>query len=163
MCSYANKSSVSGGGGWGLKKGLLSLDPETNYSPSDQDDIETFIKAFHERDSPNPSGGLATPGSYIMFCIEPHWTGHEVESSQHMTSTSIGVAPTNDEEITPAGTSSKVEVIDNHFGVVSRAGFFLKATKLPHMTDIGKVDESDEESQVFTTKVNVPRASLVLQ
>ncbi|KAI0387929.1 hypothetical protein F5Y04DRAFT_241337 [Hypomontagnella monticulosa] len=154
---------MSGGGGWGLKQGLLSLDPETTYSPPDQDDIEMFIRAFHERDSPNPSGGLATPGSYIMFCVEPHYIGSEIESSQHMTpTTSIGVAPNNDEEITPMDTSNNVKIIDNHFGVVSKAGLFLKATELPHTIGISKTDESAEESQVFTTKVNLPRAFLVL-
>ncbi|OTA93788.1 hypothetical protein M434DRAFT_395323 [Hypoxylon sp. CO27-5] len=152
---------LSGGGGWGLKQGLLSLDPETNHSPPDQDDIEMFIKAFQERDSPNPSEGLVTPGSYLMFCIEPHCTEKEVGSSQQMIPTTVlGVAPNNDQELNPGGLSDKIEVVDDHFGVVSKTGLFLKA--LPHMTGINNANNSAEQPRPFTTKVDFPGASFVL-
>ncbi|KAI0152557.1 hypothetical protein F4776DRAFT_38705 [Hypoxylon sp. NC0597] len=152
---------LSGGGGWGLKQGLLSIDPETNHSPLDQDDIEMFIKAFQERDSPNPSEGFVTPGSYLMFCIEPHCTGKEVGSSQQMIpATVLGVALNNDQELNPRGLSDKIEVVDNHFGVVSKTGLFLKA--LPHTTGINNANNSSEQPRPFTTKVDFPRASFVL-
>ncbi|KAI1103977.1 hypothetical protein F4804DRAFT_308715 [Jackrogersella minutella] len=148
---------LSGGGGWGLKQGLLSLDPETNYSLPDQDDVETFIRAFQARDSPNQSEGLVTPGSYIMFCIEPHWTEKEIGLSQQLTpNTALGVIPNNDQESDPAYRSEKIEVIDNHFGVVSKAGLFLKATTLSN------TDKPTEQHQTLTTKVDFPRATFLL-
>ncbi|KAI1377571.1 hypothetical protein F4677DRAFT_414820 [Hypoxylon crocopeplum] len=154
---------LSGGGGWGAKQGLLSLDPETNYSPPDQDNVEMFIKAFQERDNPNPSEGLVTPGSYLMFCIEPHWAEKEVGLSQRMTpTTALGVAPNNDEELRPASLSNKIEIVDDHFGVVSKAGLFLKATTLPHMTGVGNTSGSSKAPRTFTTKVDFPRASFLL-
>ncbi|KAI8964384.1 hypothetical protein F5Y11DRAFT_94883 [Daldinia sp. FL1419] len=148
---------LSGGGGWGLKQGLLSLDPETSHSLPDQDDIEMFIRAFQERNSPNPSEGLVTPGSYLMFCIEPHWTKNEIESSQKLTpTTTIGVVQNNDQEPDPASLSSKVDIIDNHFGVVSKTGLFLKAANLSHPS------ETTDQPRPFTTKIDLPRASFLL-
>ncbi|KAI1762094.1 hypothetical protein GGR53DRAFT_442319 [Hypoxylon sp. FL1150] len=151
---------LSGGGGWGAKQGLLSLDPETNYSSSDQDDVEMFIKAFQERDSPGSSEGLVTPGSYLMFCIEPHWTEKNTKLSQKLVPiTGLGVAPSDDEDVNFTSPSDNIEVVDDHFGVVSKSGLFLRST-----------DEYDPESMrsdstprtSFTTKVNLPQASLLL-
>ncbi|KAI2471038.1 hypothetical protein F4781DRAFT_150389 [Annulohypoxylon bovei var. microspora] len=158
---------LSGGGGWGLKQGLLSLDPETKFSlpdQDDQDDIEMFIKAFKDIDNPNPSQGLVTPGSYLMFCIEPHWTEKEIGASRQMTPiTALGVAPNNDQESNSASLSDNIEIIDDHFGVVSKAGLFLKATTLPHMhMSTSNVSKSTENTQVFTTKIDSPRASFLL-
>ncbi|KAK9794531.1 hypothetical protein SCARD494_05601 [Seiridium cardinale] len=62
---------LSGGGGWGAKQGLLSLDPETSYTRPDQDNLDDFIKAFKTRNSGDPSQGIVTPGSYILFCAQP--------------------------------------------------------------------------------------------
>lgn len=157
MNNQANKYAVSGGGGWGLKQGLLSLDPETSYSLPDQDDVEMFIRAFHERNNPNSSEGLVTPGSYLMFCIEPHWTKKEIELSQKITpTTAIGVVENSDQEPDSASLSDKVDIIDSHFGVVSKTGVFLKATNLPHAS------ETTKQPQSFTTKVDLPRASFLL-
>ncbi|KAI0847585.1 hypothetical protein F5Y00DRAFT_241213 [Daldinia vernicosa] len=148
---------LSGGGGWGLKQGLLSLDPETNYSLPDQDDVEMFIRAFHERNNPNSSEGLVTPGSYLMFCIEPHWTKNEIELSQKITpTTAIGVVQNSDQEPDSASLSDKIDIVDGHFGVVSKTGLFLKAINSPHAS------ETTKQPQSFTTKVDIPRASFLL-
>ncbi|KAI0889128.1 uncharacterized protein GGS22DRAFT_67611 [Annulohypoxylon maeteangense] len=157
---------LSGGGGWGLKQGLLSLDPETKFSlpdQDDQDDIETFIKAFEDIDNPNPSQGIVTPGSYLMFCIEPHWTEKELGALQHMTPlTALGVASSSDQEPDSANISNGIEIIDNHFGVVSKTGLFLKTTASPYEMSDSDASESTEQPQVFTTKVDSPRAFFVL-
>ncbi|KAK7951124.1 uncharacterized protein PG986_006852 [Apiospora aurea] len=75
---------LSGGGGWGAKQGLLSLDPETTYAAPEQDDMDVFIKAFEERNnsaSQSSSDGIVTPGSYMMFCAEPDRSGDVPSSS----------------------------------------------------------------------------------
>ncbi|KAI1770706.1 hypothetical protein F4818DRAFT_251224 [Hypoxylon cercidicola] len=152
---------LSGGGGWGLKQGLLSLDPKTEYSLSEQDDVEMFIKAFQERNSPGSSEGLATPGSYLMFCIEPHWTEEEARSSQQLTPImGLGVASNNDEDVNPTSRSDKIEVIDNHFGVVSKSGLFLKSEdeKKLYSTRSWSVGPRPP----LTTKVDLPQACLLL-
>ncbi|KAI1306936.1 hypothetical protein F5Y03DRAFT_353640 [Xylaria venustula] len=73
---------LSGGGGWGLKQGLLSLDPETKFSlPGQDDDMETFIRSFKERNSAEPTSGLAAPGSFLLFCIETETSAIRAEAS----------------------------------------------------------------------------------
>ncbi|KAI6086200.1 hypothetical protein F4821DRAFT_133334 [Hypoxylon rubiginosum] len=151
---------LSGGGGWGAKQGLLSLDPQTNYYLSDQDDIEMFIKAFQERDSPDSYEGLVTPGSYLMFCIEPHWTQKEARLSQQLAPiTGLGVAPNNDEDANPTNSPDKIEVIDDHFGIVSKSGIFLKST---NEFNLESARSDSTPRPPFTTKVDVPQASLLL-
>ncbi len=59
---------VSGGGGWGDKQGLLSLDPQTKYSSPDEDDVESFIRSF--KGDTSGAGTVVAPGSYIQFFIE---------------------------------------------------------------------------------------------
>ncbi|KAI1134368.1 hypothetical protein F5Y05DRAFT_233913 [Hypoxylon sp. FL0543] len=152
---------LSGGGGWGLKQGLLSLDPEISHSLPDQDDVEMFIKAFQERDSPNPSEGLVTPGSYLMFCIEPHCTEGDIRSSKQMEPAAVlGVAPNYDGKLDSGSLSDKIDIVSDHFGVVSTAGLFLKA--LPHIAGVNGTNESAKRPQAFTTKIDFPRASFVL-
>ena len=97
-----------------------------------------------------------------MFCIEPHCTIKEIGSSQQISpATVLGVAPNNDQELDARNLSGKeVDIIDDHFGVVSKTGLFLKA--LPHITGINDANKPAEHPQAFTTKVDFPRASFVL-
>ncbi|CRK46843.1 hypothetical protein BN1723_020146, partial [Verticillium longisporum] len=63
---------ISGGGGWGKKQGLLSLDTETQFSLTGEEDLESFIRSFHGQkggdgeDAPLDSGVVA-PGSTLQF------------------------------------------------------------------------------------------------
>ncbi|KAI1503671.1 hypothetical protein F5X99DRAFT_374125 [Biscogniauxia marginata] len=154
---------LSGGGGWGLKQGLLSLDPETHYSlPGQDDDVEMFIKSFQERNNANSSGGLATPGSYLMFCIEPQWTDKDVVSSQAAGPTqtlSLGVAPHSDLAPNYDANTGEVDVVEGYFGATSATGLFLR--NVPELPDINTKDEPAKSWQSFTTKVDVPRACFV--
>ncbi|KAI3332195.1 hypothetical protein HD806DRAFT_479761 [Xylariaceae sp. AK1471] len=154
---------LSGGGGWGLKQGLLSLDPETSFSLPGQDDdieMEMFIRSFKERNSAEQTGGLATPGSSLLFCVEPQATDTKAASSQLLTSTynfAFGVAPNADQTPTPSSHSGPVEIIDGHFGVSSAAGLFLRSA--PEFTGAsGKHGNGGTSQSPFTTKVDVPGA-----
>ncbi|GAB1310936.1 hypothetical protein MFIFM68171_01146 [Madurella fahalii] len=60
---------LSGGGGWGSKQGLLSLDPQTRLAVSEQQDLEDFIKSFHG--DHGSTGSIVAPGSYVQFFVEP--------------------------------------------------------------------------------------------
>ncbi|KAI0553300.1 hypothetical protein F4679DRAFT_530699 [Xylaria curta] len=152
---------LSGGGGWGLKQGLLSLDPETNFSlPGQDDDIEAFIKSFEERDSTEPTSGLATPGSSLLFCVEPRLTDTETLSSQYLTpakTLSFGVAPNHDDTPSPESHSNSVKVVEGHFGMSSTAGLFLR--NAPDFAGIisNNGDRGAHQSP-FTTKIDVPGA-----
>ncbi|KAI1744076.1 hypothetical protein F4680DRAFT_406111 [Xylaria scruposa] len=154
---------LSGGGGWGLKQGLLSLDPETNFSlPGQDDDIEAFIKSFEERNSTEPTSGLATPGSSLLFCVEPQLTDIETLSSQYLTpakTLSFGVAPSHDDTPSPDSHPNSVKVVEGHFGISSTAGLFLRTTpEFAGMVSNNRNRGARQSS--FTTKIDVPGAYL---
>lgn len=58
---------LSGGGGWGLKQGLLSLDSQTKFAAEEHEDLESFIRSFKGEEG---AGGIVTPGSYVQFFTE---------------------------------------------------------------------------------------------
>ncbi|KAI0391152.1 hypothetical protein F5Y17DRAFT_22848 [Xylariaceae sp. FL0594] len=146
---------LSGGGGWGLKQGLLSLDPETTFSlPGQDDDIEMFIKSFEERNDAEQTGGLATQGSYLLFCVEPQTPISESAQSRspdYTPSFTLGVAPNADHSSSHASYSGPVEIIDGHFGASSAAGLFLGATRQSQ-------GMSGTARAILSTKVDVPGA-----
>ncbi|KAI0022404.1 hypothetical protein F4780DRAFT_734096 [Xylariomycetidae sp. FL0641] len=150
---------LGGGGGWGLKQGLLSLDPQRSYSVPEQDDVEMFIKSFQERDSGDSSDGVVTPGSYIMYCIEPQWTDKDISASRSLASTAglaVGVAPSIEPESSSASATGDVEVMGDHFGACSAGGIFLRT--IPDVASIGQQDDAAVASRAFTTKIDVPGA-----
>lgn len=55
---------MSGGGGWGAKKGLLSLDPKTQLGTDDAKDMQSFMDSFQKK------GDTASPGTYVQFLVE---------------------------------------------------------------------------------------------
>ncbi|KAL2122912.1 hypothetical protein VTJ04DRAFT_3367 [Mycothermus thermophilus] len=89
---------VSGGGGWGAKRGLLSLDPETKFPVEDKEEKQRSTRSSSSSkdtedddfdygvlanfmaslvgEAPPTTGnagerGLAMPGMYIQFLVEP--------------------------------------------------------------------------------------------
>lgn len=158
----ANHSVVSGGGGWGVKQGLLSLDPETNFSlPGQDDDMEMFIRSFEERNGAEPASGLATPGSYLLFCVEPRMTDVETLSNQlsapAKTTLAFGVVASSDYAPSSSSRPDPIEIIDGHFGISSATGLFLRATPEFHVMDSDRVGRGASRGS-FTTKVDVPGA-----
>lgn len=151
---------MSGGGGWGLKQGLLSLDPETSYIEPEEDSIEMFIKAFQERDSSDSSEGLVTPGSYVLFCIEPYGTERNTPGQKPTPTISLGVAPTNDEGVALDNTKGDVEVHDGHFGASSTIGLFLRT--MPETNGSCSAEGREKPPPQYTTKISVPRAYLTM-
>ncbi|KAK5628454.1 hypothetical protein RRF57_004169 [Xylaria bambusicola] len=141
---------LSGGGGWGLKQGLLSLDPETSFPvPGRDDDMEMFIRSFEQRNNAEANTGLASPGWSLLFCVEPRVTSTEALSGQWLASAKswhFGVAPHLDHALSPSSQPGLVEIINDHFGISSAAGLYLK-------THPGK---EIAYKQGFTTKIDVP-------
>ncbi|KAI2635139.1 hypothetical protein GGS21DRAFT_517065 [Xylaria nigripes] len=159
---------LSGGGGWGQKQGLLSLDPDTTFSlPGNDDDMEMFIESFKQRDNAEATGvGLATPGSYLLFCVEPQITNTEAQNSELFVPTKgsfiLGVAPDPDHTPSPSTQSSSVGIIEDYFGASSAAGLYLRG--MPGLagrsTHDGDGSTSRTSRNSFTTKINVPGAHL---
>lgn len=63
--------AVSGGGGWGIKAGLLSLDPETAPPGSEgRHDFDPFQERFAGLDEQKRAlGDIAKIGSYVWFLV----------------------------------------------------------------------------------------------
>jgi hypothetical protein len=165
---YELKETVSGGGGWGLKQGLLALDPETSLF--DSADIS------HNFDSSNASdvdqiqalGNIANPGSWVQFLISQNATpsksidtvdldtvGPGFESATNLSFGCIASTvddmpqpsldpsvPSNNNDIQPF-----VKGYHGHFGAMSEAGIFIRA--------IGN-------GVVTSSKIDVPNAEFRL-
>ncbi|KAI1435712.1 hypothetical protein GGR50DRAFT_655535 [Xylaria sp. CBS 124048] len=155
---------LSGGGGWGPKQGLLSLDPETAFSlPGNDDDMEMFVKSFWQRNSTEATGGLVSPGYFLLFCAEPQVTNMEPLASQlvaPMNTFTFGITPDPDLiSPSPIPRSAAVKISDQHFGVSSATGLFLRT--IPGLAGInGDAEPKDAAQSPFTTKINVPGAYL---
>ncbi|KAI1133681.1 hypothetical protein F5Y10DRAFT_228336 [Nemania abortiva] len=152
---------LSGGGGWGLKQGLLSLDPETRFPlPGQDDDMEMFIRSFTERNSAEPTSGLAAPGSSLLFCVEPQMTKVEALSSHLRVpkeTLAFGVSRSLDYKPTRSPHAKPVDIIDGHFGISSATGLFLR-TSTGFMGADNKNGMRGAPQGPFTTKVDVPGA-----
>jgi len=146
---------LSGGGGWGAKQGLLSLDPETTYAQPEQNDIDAFVKAFEERNSAEPSSGLVSPGSYVLFCVEPYLTTEQKKSLRLPPVLSLGVSPSaEDVKRDQTNVSDNIQFLDGYMGIQSAAGLFIKA--LPEVNG-----REGAKGASLSTRINVPRSFLV--
>jgi hypothetical protein len=64
--------TVSGGGGWGAKQGLLSLDPQLTYSEDNHIPLEMSGTSLEEQQT-SALGNIAKPGSFIRFFARTSW------------------------------------------------------------------------------------------
>ncbi|KAI0159683.1 hypothetical protein GGR57DRAFT_458330 [Xylariaceae sp. FL1272] len=156
---------LSGGGGWGAKQGLLSLDPETSFSLPGQDaDYEMFVKSFEERNSANPTNGVVTPGSSLLFCAEPHWADAEAKTGPLLLPAhgiGLGVTPSPDQTPAVEDITDAVDVSDDHFGATSTSGLFLRGIPEPAGIN-GKEVELDGSTGRIMTKIDVPNAQFCI-
>ncbi|KAL6895539.1 hypothetical protein HDV57DRAFT_13519 [Trichoderma longibrachiatum] len=111
---------LSGGGGWGAKKGLLSLDPQqTHFSLSEEEEMNNFMQSMNGE-------GFTPQGSQIQFFM------------------SAPVLPNVTEPFTPGvafGVAGEIAVprepepvegfIGQHFGALSNAAVYLSGEGLP--------------------------------
>ena len=60
---------MGGGGEWGAKASLLSLDPKTSHTPqSEADELDKFMRSFHgEQDTKD---AIVKPGDFVQFFVE---------------------------------------------------------------------------------------------
>lgn len=153
---------MSGGGGWGQKQGLLSLDPESRYSTEDQEDIDSFIRSFKGEET--AGSGIVAPGSWVQFLVEratrdvrwgddyDHSTRkpyQELKQFQNYNETiNLGVH----DEMAEQPMNPTLRVAQDYFGVSTSAGLYIEspAKAIPLA-----------KRPVLTTKIAVPRTELV--
>ncbi len=145
---------LSGGGGWGAKQGLLSLDPQTTYSTSNEsryDDSE----GSPDRQQVSALGNLAQEGAFIQFLVAPKTFESLEESDEEYAeftrqSTVFGVVPSTVDDIpdeTQEEAEFKLQVHHGHFGCVSESGLFFRGLQ-------AKTGPSNP--RVVETKIDLP-------
>ncbi|KAG5981378.1 hypothetical protein E4U55_002999 [Claviceps digitariae] len=106
---------LSGGGGWGPKKGLLSLDPrETYFAASEEEEMEKFVRTMS-------NSSFAPPGAHIQFFVPA------MAAPEMVTSSATGVVfgvPLNSESAQEHDPSKEGYLVADHFGALSTQGIY---------------------------------------
>ncbi|KAL2072797.1 hypothetical protein VTL71DRAFT_12140 [Oculimacula yallundae] len=157
---------LSGGGGWGAKQGLLSLDPQTSYSEVPEARFD-FSGGSLEDQQTSALGNIAQPGAFIQFFValreptsQPRIMMKRPNYSYMRKSAVFGAVPsTVDDVVVPlpradgqaqggkhARKSNSIHFKAGHFGFVSERGMFLrhgpryKPDRLPSDDNFTKID-----------------------
>jgi hypothetical protein len=114
---------VSGGGGWGLKQGLLSLDPQTTLASDEHQDMQSFIDSFKKEASPEQEE------TFVQFFVEAMSppTAEEQQTaapSRHWKRPAIMIG-TPGSAVGPSPVHV-VEACRGLFGAVSSEGVYLE-------------------------------------
>ena len=136
---------MSGGGGWGLKQGLLSLDPQTKHSTSDGDDVESFIRSFNGEESAGGGGGIVAPGVYVQFMVEPDGppastVSDEAALGPHFDQNgSVAVLGTTCDAVLEDAGVSEVKVQEGLFGAFSLNGVYIASEEIKEVDQRGSI------------------------
>lgn len=144
---------MSGGGEWGAKASLLSLDPQTSYGvESEEDELERFMRSFKGEDSAD--GAIIRPGEYVRFFVEGDSVAEPLDAPQDPASVPVatfGVGEFSKEDHVPQPVQDAsqaqhdlVRALPNHFGAFSAEGLYLH------------VQGGRSDDQMNATKVNAP-------
>ncbi|KAF5527322.1 hypothetical protein CGCA056_v000650 [Colletotrichum aenigma] len=139
---------LSGGGGWGKKQGLLSLDPETKYSPSsEEEDLDSFIRSFSSQHDGKAQEGVVAPGSYVQYFVSPPATAKPALSPTQSSFANVAFGASESalaEDTASTEGPSGWEIVPGHFGAVSSHGLFIasQGNTLAHTTET-KLDVPD--------------------
>jgi len=166
---------LSGGGGWGIKQGLLSLDPQTAYSAggAENADMPDFPSLEYQQTIDGPQSAalksLAHADDWIQFFVAESENGARgaVEPSKaSITSSSnsgqgevvFGTAPSTLDDASGNHLENcesdsldyaVVTIEAGHFGALSECGIFLDLrTRL--------AESSQSEDGVTKTKIDLP-------
>ncbi|KAM5351630.1 hypothetical protein ACJ41O_004353 [Fusarium nematophilum] len=136
---------LSGGGGWGAKKGLLSLDPQrTHFALSEEEEMQRFIQAMD-------GGNFVPVGSRIQFFASAETpTGAETDASSSG-GVVFGTAGKVQTAADADASHQEAVVLENHFGALSNDGVFVTSS-----------DAAAETTPGFNNdwKLNVPHSRI---
>ncbi|KAF5656434.1 v-type c subunit family [Fusarium circinatum] len=114
---------LSGGGGWGAKKGLLSLDPEqTHFVVSEEEEMQRFIQAME-------GGNFVPVSSKIQFFASTDASASElVGNKETETGVVFGTASKVEVETDMSPSQPEALLLENHFGALSNVGIFVTSS-----------------------------------
>ena len=161
---------VSGGGGWGKKQGLLSLDPEvafaaegrsreasmtemfassSDFEPAFTNDSPDFLEGLDLQQNIAQLSQVASPGDYIQFFVTSEdGVERKTRSTPSTLTYSFGVDAPEELPETPSPTSEVVAVTPNHFGAVSESAI--------------SYSQKDSTQANGQTKISVPGSRIEL-
>jgi hypothetical protein len=177
---------TSGGGGWGKKQGLLSLDPAFDFRKYEDTGSLDAMLAAEGPDHRANSMNAVNSGDFVQFFASfTQETPTGQNSDLHITEdvntsewegirwmdstllhTIIGSLPSQDEFLMPPQegkeTESQIIGIPAHFGALSAGGTCLRRYKIAGMHTQPELDPNDAESnlaklkQVAISRIDVP-------
>ena len=165
---------MSGGGGWGAKNGLLSLDPQNSYIEAGEA-LFDFSNGSLEEQQVSALGNIAKPGAYIQFfAADSSRIGHAERlpepAKKHLNvvdtfqnSLVIGTVPSTIDNVprnqinhgqeTSGVRKSFIKAQLGHFGCVSESGVFLNLAEVEHNRYEDRIDHIRREN---STKIDLP-------
>ena len=158
---------LSGGGGWGVKQGLLSLDPQSTYSEVSEARFDFSTGSLEEQQT-SALGNIAEPDAYIQFFVLDNNSPRQMPTRNpnprrdgiRQMSTVIGTIPSSIDDQRPddyaPGTvgDTQLDCERGHFGAVSEAGIFLSAPSMEKTTPTG--GDSIIRRRAIQTKIDLP-------
>lgn len=158
----ANSSAVSGGGGWGAKQGLLSLDPQTTYNTVNEARFD-FSDASLEEQQTSALGNIAQEGASIQFFVagkhreNGEGVAYDVAGILRKTLVLGGVPSTVDDvpKSNQENPDKKLYSLPAHFGCVSESGIYLQDKDLISMST-DEITSTEPNAIPHQTKIDLP-------
>lgn len=159
---------VSGGGGWGPKQGLLSLDPELKFG-----EVTDARYDFQDIESPEEEqrqalGDVASSGDFIQFFMPGEATITEPtlplrkDFDRRRMSNTIGCIPSSIDDVPIARrdeTFYPFHLVKGHFGALSEHGLYLETDGVTIKSDpnVTKIDLPYSRFVQSSPKVRPPQ------
>lgn len=135
---------MSGGGEWGAKASLLSLDPQTGYGlENEQDELLRFQRSFFGEEEADEA--IAKPGDFVQFYVdkETHSLA-EIRDEENVTGSSlppkyprvvfgVGEHSPAESDASPETASESTAakelawLVPDHFGGVSAEALYIES------------------------------------
>lgn len=163
---------LSGGGGWGAKKGLLALDPETDFdSPQPKTSEILENDQFADESPEHELEGFFKPGDIVTFfrskflvTDEPEKTSALTPTDWHITSPPsvcfgsasppADIVPKKNTAMGEEDTLFRRIMVKNYFGMISERGIHYRVDReVP-------ADSIEQSGTVVDTRIHNPHARL---
>jgi hypothetical protein len=170
---------LSGGGGWGHKQGLLSIDPERTYSTSDTPGSKVEDSGLQALFGSNMTSGgwveMTHPGDFVRFFVtdsayEPPGSDSTISDTSGEfsmpTTVCFRVMASNIDDMpvlskgSGSSTHIKPRVIDNLFSAQSHQGICqqikISESDRDHDNILSKLLSTDDNFTTYETKLDAP-------
>ncbi|KAJ4351642.1 uncharacterized protein N0V89_006985 [Didymosphaeria variabile] len=150
---------LSGGGGWGKKAGLLSLDPIPTVETDTADELSTFDAIDGPGDLGSALQQVAQEGDYVQFFMSPSVPEEDVVTAgsspdKAVWGLELGTIPSTTDSMPAApgqaetAGTNEISVFRYTFGALAEGGMILSRSS--------KLKPGDSFSTVGRTTVDVP-------